>query len=254
MTKDQSKRFTGKSCVVTGAASGMGRATTLQMAKEGGQILALDVNREGLAATASMAAGAGAKIETHTADLTDADQAVVAIELAVEQSGRLDVLCNVAGVGGTTPLDTISVEQWRRTMAINVDALFYLCQAAMPHLLETGGNIVNVASTAGLRGQAYMLPYVTSKHAVIGLTRTLAIEFGRRGVRVNAVWPGGTETPLLQQFMPPKGIDYELLGRTSLIEERCQPEDIARMICFTASDEARLVNGAIQSVDGGATA
>ena len=254
MTNHRSKRFDGKSCVVTGAASGMGRATALQMAAEGGQVLALDVNGEGLADTASTATKAGTTVETHAADLTDADQAAVAIGLAVEQFGRLDVLCNVAGVGGTTPLDTISVDEWRRVMAINVDALFYLCQAAMPHLLKTGGNVVNVASNAGLRGQAYMLPYVTSKHAVIGLTRTLAIEFGRRGVRVNAVCPGGTETPLLEQFMPPKGIDYELLGRSSLIEERCQPEDIARMICFTASDEARLVNGAIQSVDGGATA
>ena len=147
MTNHRSKRFDGKSCVVTGAASGMGRATALQMAAEGGQVLALDVNGEGLADTVSMATKAGTTVETHAADLTDADQAAVAIGLAVEQFGRLDVLCNVAGVGGTTPLDTISVDEWRRVMAINVDALFYLCQAAMPHLLETGGNVVNVASS-----------------------------------------------------------------------------------------------------------
>jgi NAD(P)-dependent dehydrogenase (short-subunit alcohol dehydrogenase family) len=97
-------------------------------------------------------------------------------------------------------------------------------------------------------------PYVPSKHAFIGLTRTLAIEFARHGVRVNAVCPGGTETRLLRQFKPTKGIDYNLLERTFLIEERCKPEDIARMICFIESDEARLVNGAMQSVGGGATA
>lgn len=247
-------RFENKVCLVTGAASGMGRATALQMAREGGHVFAVDVNDERLEATVAKAQGEGLEMVGQAADLTDPDRAHLAVESAVERFGRLDVLCNVAGVGGTIPLADITIEQWRRTMAINVDALFYLCQAAMPHLLETSGNIVNVASTAGLRGQAYMLPYVASKHAVIGLTRTLAIEFARHGVRVNAVCPGGTETPLLRQFMPPKGIDYELLERTSLIEEKCKPEDIARMICFTASDEARLVNGAIQSVDGGATA
>ena len=113
---------------------------------------------------------------------------------------------------------------------------------------------MNVASNAGLMGQAYMLPYVTSKHAVIGLTRTLALEFGRRDVRINAVCPGDTETPLLRQFIPPEGIDLDLIMRNSLLKERAQPEDIVSMICFVASDEARFVNGAILSVDGGATA
>lgn len=247
-------RFKDKVCLVTGAASGMGRATALQMAREGGHVFGVDVNPERLAETIKEAKNSGGEMEGSVADLTDPDRAHWAVESAVERFGRLDVLCNIAGIGGTTPLADISLSQWRKTMAINVDALFFLCQSSMPHLLKTSGNIVNVASTAGLRGQAYMLPYVASKHAVIGLTRTLAIEFARQGVRVNAVCPGGTETPLLREFMPPKGIDYELLGRTSLVEEKCQPEDIARMICFTASDEARLINGAIQSVDGGATA
>ena len=196
MTNTQSTRFEGKSCVVTGAASGMGRATTLQLASEGAQVLALDVNAEGLAKTAGKASEAGFKLETHVVDVTDADQAAIAIGIALERFGKLDVLCNIAGVGGTQPLESISVDDWRRVMAINVDALFYLCQAAMPHLIETGGNIVNIASNAGLRGQAYMLAYSTSKHAVIGLTRTLALEFAHQGVRVNAICPGGTETPL----------------------------------------------------------
>ena len=248
------QRFENKVCVVTGAASGMGRATAQRMAREGARVLAVDVDAARLEKALARAADGGAPMTGHVADLTDPDAARGAIERAVANEGRLDVLCNVAGIGATIPLEEITLEQWRKTMAVNVDALFFLCQAAMPHLLETRGNIVNVASNAGLRGQAYMLPYVASKHAVIGLTRTLAIEFARKGVRVNAVCPGGTDTPMLMNFIPPEGIDNELIARTSLLEERCKPDDIAAMICFTASDEARFVNGAIQTVDGGASA
>lgn len=246
-------RFEDKVCIVTGAASGMGRATALRMAAEGGRVLAVDVDEGRLSKTANRA-GAGHQLLPHVANLTELEPARGVVSTAIDQFGRIDVLCNVAGVGGTVPLADITPEQWRRTMSINVDALFYLCQAAMPHLLETKGNIVNVASNAGLRGQAYMLAYVTSKHAVIGLTRTLALEFGRQGVRTNAVCPGGTDTPLLRQFIPPKGIDYDLIERTSLVEERGTPEDIAGLICFAASDEGKRMNGSILSIDGGATA
>ena len=249
-----SDRFKGKACVVTGAASGMGRATALQLAEEGGDVLAVDINQAGLLALEADAGELPGNIQTQAADLTDPEAAPEVVARAVNSFGRLDVVANVAGVGGITPLGDLTFEHWRQTMAINVDSIFLMCQAAMPHLLESRGNIVNVASTAGMKGQAYMLAYVASKHAVVGLTKTLAVEFARRGVRINAVCPGSTDTPLLKQFMPPKGVDFDLLMRSGLIEDRCDPEDIARMICFTASHDARFINGALQTVDGGSTA
>ncbi len=121
-------------------------------------------------------------------------------------------------------------------------------------LLARRGNIVNVASTAGLMGQAYMAAYTASKHALVGLTRAMAVEFGRKGIRINAVCPGGTATPFLQQFKIPENAELDLIGRLALRPDYSAPEDIANMICFVASAEAEFVNGSLISVDGGVVA
>lgn len=139
-------------------------------------------------------------------------------------------------------------------MDVNINGPLFLRQAALPHLLESGGNIVNIASTAGLRGQAYMSSYCASKHALIGLTRTMALEFGRQGVRINAICPGSIETPFLSGFRLPENAELDLLMRGAFQREMADATEVANMVCFVASDEARHVNGAIISVDGGEVA
>lgn len=232
----------------------MGRATAAKFGGEGATVYCADLNAEGGAKTAQAITDAGGTAHSEALDVTSGDACRASIATAVETMGGLDVLCNVAGLGGIAALEDETDEGWSQTMAVNVNGPFFLSQAAVPHLLESKGSIVNVASTAGLQGQAYMSSYVASKHAVIGLTKTLALEFGRRGIRVNAVCPGGTKTAFLKGFRIDDKIDMSLIARTSLLEEMADAEDMANSICFLASDEARFANGSVLSVDGGTTA
>ncbi|MEH6582916.1 MAG: SDR family oxidoreductase [Halioglobus sp.] len=247
-------RFEGKRAFVTGAASGMGRATAQQLAAEGAQVYCVDLNDEGVAKTAAIIEGAGGQAHSAGLNVTSGDDCRASIAHAIETMGGLDILCNIAGIGGIAPLADETDEGWQLAMAVNANGPFYLCQAALPHLLESKGVIVNVASTAGIQGQAYMSSYVASKHAVIGLTKTLALEFGRQGLRVNAVCPGGTKTAFLAGFQINDDIDMSLIARTGLLEEMAEASDMASSICFLASADARFANGAILAVDGGSVA
>lgn len=247
-------RFKGKRVFVTGAASGMGRATAIKFGKEEAQVYCADLNETGASETAQIISDAGGAACSARLDVTSGDACRAGIAAAVETMGGLDVLCNVAGLGGITPLANETDEGWCLAMAVNANGPFFLSQAALPHLLASKGRIVNVASTASLQGQAYMSSYVASKHALIGLTKTMALEFGRQGLRVNAVCPGGTKTAFLKGFKIDDSIDLSLISRTSLLEEMAEPEDMANSICFLASDEARFANGSVLSVDGGSVA
>ena len=247
-------RFNNKRVYVTGAASGMGRATAIKFGGEGASVYCVDLNAEGAHQTALKIGEAGGNAYAAAVDITDGSACRESIGAAAEAMGGLDILCNIAGLGGIAPLEDETDEGWLLAMAVNANGPFFLCQAAVPHLLESKGTIINVGSTAGLQGQAYMSSYVASKHAIIGLTKALALEFGRRGLRVNAVCPGGTKTAFLKGFRIDDRIDLGLLGRTSLLEEMAEPEDMAHSICFLASEEARFANGAILSVDGGSVA
>ena len=247
-------RFNNKRVYVTGAASGMGRATAIKFGGEGATVYCVDLNAEGADQTAQSIIEGGGKAYAAAVDITGGNACRDSIGAAVETMGGLDILCNVAGLGGIAPLEDETDEGWLLAMAVNANGPFFLSQAAVPHLLESKGTIINVGSTAGLQGQAYMSSYVASKHAIIGLTKTLALEFGRLGLRVNAVCPGGTKTAFLKGFRIDDKIDLSLIGRTSLLEEMAEPEDMAHSICFLASEEARFANGAILSVDGGSVA
>ncbi len=248
------QRFSGKGVIVTGAASGMGRASALRFGAEGAAVWCADINSEGAAETAASINGAGGTARDSSLDVSEASQCRTLVQSAVEAFGRIDVLCNIAGLGGTCPVAAETEQHWRLVMDVNINGPFFLSQAALPHLLDSRGNIVNISSTAGLIGQAYMAGYCASKHALIGLTKSMALEFGRKGLRVNAICPGGTNTAFLQGYDFPQDSEEDLFQRLSLLEEFAEPEDIANMVCFTASDEARFVNGAVISVDGGAVA
>lgn len=248
------KRFDRKTALITGAASGMGRATALRMGSEGARVFCADIDGDGARATAEAIRAAGGEAGSAAADIGDPARCRALVAETVGAFGALDILCNIAGFGGLKALADETPEGWQRMFAVNVHGPFYLSQAALPQLLARRGNIVNVASTAGLMGQAYMAAYTASKHALVGLTKSMAVEFGRQGLRVNAVCPGGTATPFLATFAVPEGADPELISRLSLRPDYAAPEHIANMICFAASDEAEFVNGALLSVDGGTVA
>lgn len=244
-------RLSNKTALVTGAASGIGRAVAIRLAADGARVVLGDRDAAGLAQTAEMIGDAAI---TTPLDVADEASARAIVDLAVERHGGLDILCNIAGFGGLKAFTEETAEGWQKMFSVNVHGPFYLSQAALPHLLASKGNIVNVASTAGLIGQAYMATYTASKHALVGLTKSMALEFGRKGLRVNAICPGGTTTPFLQAFAIPQNAEMDLIGRVQLLPDYAAPEDIANMICFTASDEAKFVNGALLSVDGGTVA
>ena len=248
------QRFRDKVVLVTGAASGMGRATALRFAAEGAQVFALDVDAQGLAETESVAKESGGSLQTAVVDVTSRDACFGAVASAVDAFGRLDVVANVAGIVRFSNSTETSEAEWNLVLAVNVSGPFYLCQAAIPHLLETSGNIVNVASNAGLFGQAYTAAYVASKHALIGMTKSLAMEFMRKPLRVNIVAPGGTDTAMNQGIEFPEGADLKLVKRYTGMRGFGAPEDVASVIAYVASEEARMVHGAVFSVDNGITA
>jgi meso-butanediol dehydrogenase/(S,S)-butanediol dehydrogenase/diacetyl reductase len=245
------RRLEDRRALVTGAASGIGRATALRLAEEGARVFAADVNARGLEETADAILEAGGEAAAALCDVSDPGACARLVRDAVTALGRLDVLCNVAGVATYAHATDISVEQWQRIIAVNLSGTFFTCQAALPHLLETRGNIVNMASSAGLTGVAYASAYCASKGGVVMLTRSLAVEFARRGVRVNCVCPGGVDTPLARSFAMPEGADPALFARMQLVPRLARPEEIAAAVAYLASDEARYVTGEALSIDGG---
>lgn len=229
-------RFAGKKVLVTGAASGIGAATAALFAKEGADVVAFDITAsEGVIKL----------------DVTDTP----AVQAAIAEHGPFDVVANVAGVAKLAHLADTTLEEWNRQIAINLTAPFVVAQAAMPGLVERKGNMVIVASCAGVKPQAYAAAYSSSKAGVIGLTKVLALEFARRNVRVNCVAPGQVDTPLVTGIANdfPENANARLIQRNMNILPPGQstPEDIADAIAYLASDAARTVTGITLSVDGG---
>ena len=246
------QRFTGKAAVITGAGSGIGRAVTLRLASEGAQVLATDISQQRLDETAALAEAAGSKVLTRAGDVSQRSDCFAVVDEAIATLGRLDILGNVAGIGRAEHFTEITEQSYRQMMGVNADGYFFMAQAAIPHLLETDGNVINIASNAGLMGQAYTVHYCMSKGAVVQFTKSLAMEYAKTRLRVNAIAPGGTATNLTGGFsFPPEGIDFKLVMRYTGQRPMAQPEDIANLFAFVASDEAANIHGAILSSDGG---
>lgn len=248
------RRYEGKVVVVTGAAGGIGRATALRMAAEGATVWCADLAAAGVAATAEEIRSNGGAAREATVDVTDPAAAAALVARVVEQDGGIDVLANIAGIGGMAHTTDETPENFARLLAVNSAGPFHMIQPALPTLLERGGNVVNLASTAGVIGQAYCASYCASKHALVGMTKALALEFGRKGIRFNAVCPGGVNTGLLGSFLPPEGHSPSLIGRAFLDANLQEPESVAALVCYVGSPEAHYVNGAVMVVDGGTTA
>jgi meso-butanediol dehydrogenase / (S,S)-butanediol dehydrogenase / diacetyl reductase len=247
-------RFEGRAVLLTGAASGIGRATAIRLASEGARIFACDVDKQKLDETVAAITAAGGAAAAHPLDVSDPVACREAVAAAVARFHQLDVLCNIAGVMCWGHVPEISEAEWNRVVAVNLSGVFFLCQAAIPHLLESRGVIVNMASAAGIKGQAYTLPYSVTKAGVISLTKCLALEYGKRGLRAVAVAPGGVKTPLTAQTRFPAGADMTLIHKMMSLAPLAEPEEIAAAVAYLASDEARFVNGAVLSIDGAQTA
>jgi 2-keto-3-deoxy-L-fuconate dehydrogenase len=244
-----SGRLSGKHALITAAGAGIGRATALAFAQAGAHVLATDIDR---AALASLAA-AHPSIEVEALDVTDADS----IPALISRIDRLDVLFNCAGyVHAGSILDT-QASDWRRSFAINVDSMFHLCKAVLPGMLEHGGgSIINMASVASsIKGVPNRFTYGATKAAVIGLTRSIAADFVKQGIRCNAICPGTVKTPSLAQRVHALGGDPEAAWRGFAERQPMgrlgRPEEIAALALYLASDESAFTTGTTHIVDGG---
>jgi NAD(P)-dependent dehydrogenase (short-subunit alcohol dehydrogenase family) len=250
-------RFRDRIAFVTGAGSGIGRATAGLFAAEGAKVFAVDVDRDCLAEAIAEIRKAGGTADGTHCDVANADAVESAIARCVETFGGLNILLNVAGIGGFSRFEEIDEATWQRTHNVNLTGPFHTIKAALPHLLKPPvGNVVNVASTAGMRGTAYAAAYGASKAGLLNLTKTLALEFATRELRFNCICPGGVRTPLIaKMFVRRDDLEQHLINYSmSPKQDLADPQDVARVIAFLASDDARTVNGVGLLADGGALA
>jgi NAD(P)-dependent dehydrogenase (short-subunit alcohol dehydrogenase family) len=242
----------GRTAIVTGGASGIGAATARLMASRGAAVLVVDIDRNGAEQLCREITATGGSAHAFAADLTDAMRTDDAVAAAFDAFGRLDILVNNAGTGGRGPSHELSDAEWRRVLALNLDSVFYMARAAVrPMLAQGSGAIVNIASIFGHVGIGGRAAYSASKAGVVNLTRALALEYGRSGIRVNAVCTGVIRTPLIAHndlAQLTALADLHPIGRLG------EAEEVAEAVAFLAGDAASFITGASLMVDGGYTA
>ncbi|MGI9295337.1 MAG: SDR family NAD(P)-dependent oxidoreductase, partial [Pseudomonadales bacterium] len=242
--------FDDKVVLVTGAASGIGRATALRIAGEGGKILAVDVQEAALQETVQLIQTAGGAAVVKLCNVTSETEVSDCMQSCIDAYGSLDVLCNIAGILRFDHFHELDYAAWRQVIDVNLNGVFLMCRAAIPHLLERKGNIVNAASTAAMAGLPWGSVYSASKGAVLALTRTLAIEYAKQGLRANCVSPGDITTPMTKAPKLPKDADWKMMARCSAINGPMGPEVIAGVVAMLASDDGVHINGENIRVDG----
>jgi NAD(P)-dependent dehydrogenase (short-subunit alcohol dehydrogenase family) len=246
-------RVREKVALITGAGSGIGRATALLFAVEGAKVAALDLNREGAAETARLVEERGGEAIALTADVSREEEVVAAVEATVARFGRLDVLVASAGIDLFVRATDTNLEDWERVQSIDLRGVYLCCKHVIPHMERAGGGaIVTLSSVNGLIGVPVHAAYAAAKGGVIALTRQLAVDYGPANVRVNCICPTTTDTPMVRAFT--NDAILETLGRMHPLRRIAQAEDVAYAALYLASDEARCVTGVILPVDCGWTA
>ena len=237
----------GKVALITGASAGLGAATAKLFAERGATVFGIARDGDRMAEVfADVPGGKYASV-----DISDPAACSRAVAACVAEFGRLDILANIAGFHQMRHTATMTDAEWDRDLAVNLNGPFYLCRAALPHLLAAGGNIVNVSSIAGVEGEVYSAGYCAAKHGLVGLTRALAIEFTKEKLRVNAVCPGGMPTAQSTEFQAPDNADWNLILRIASPRGFMETVDVAKAIAFLASDDAAAIHGAVYRVDNG---
>jgi len=247
-------RIANKVCVVTGAGSGIGRATAIRLAAEGGRVLCADINAESANATAIEITSDGGSAMSRQVDVGDPRAVDAMIANAVESYGQLDVLVNNAGVNLPGVLHEVSDDVIDRTLAVNVKGQIYGCRAAIPHMLDRGGSIINISSVNGIVSEPFLAVYSASKGASVMLTKGVALDYAKRGIRCNVVCPGWVDTPINYAHAEMLGglqKVYDTIDSFQPIGRPGEPSEIANVVLFLASDESSLMTGSVVVADGG---
>ena len=232
----------------------MGHATARLLAEEGAPVACFDIAAEAAEKTAAEIGEHGGVARAYKVDVSDPASVKDAVNSAWRDLGHPRVVVNSAGIGKFAHTHELPFEEWQRILSVNLTGTFLVCQAALPHLVDGGGSIVNIASNAGIKSQPYSIAYCASKAGVVHLTRCLADEYIKQGVRANCVAPGGMDTPLQQAFMEfPEGVDWKAMRKVMSPLGNSTPEEIAKVVAFVASDDCRYMTGSIVSIDGGIT-
>lgn len=244
--------FTGRSVIVTGAGSGMGEATARRFADHGASVVVADLDEDAASETVETIENDGGTAVAHVADVSDTDDVEAMVERSVDEFGGLDVLHNNAGIPQeSTPVEEVTEETWDAIQDVNLKSAFLGTKAAVPHLRESdAGVILNTASTAAIRPRTGLSAYVASKAGMVGLTKQLAHELAEDDIRVNAICPVATDTPMLQDFAA-GDLSVEGMQDTIPLGRLCEPEDVASAATFLASDDADMITGTALEVDGG---
>lgn len=248
-------RFNKRNVIVTGAGSGIGQATALRLLAEGATVLAIDLNEQGLLQTQAQAGSVGSgTLELAVLSVTDEGAIKERFAAFAKDHGAVHALVNLAGILASKHTTELSFADFMKVLEVNLGGTFLCCKEALPYLLESRGNIVNAASTSAFFGHAYMAAYSASKGGIAALTQALSREYLNRGVRVNAIAPGGIATPMVaaqaQSF--PEGADFKLYMHLSRPDRQLgKPEEVAAVIALLASDDGSFINGEVVRIDGG---
>lgn len=251
------KRLENKCAIVTGGASGIGKATALLLAQEGAAVVIADINQQQGKQTEEEINSAGGRALFVPCNVSKAEDCERVVQTAVENFGSLNILFNNAGIIRRASVTNISEEDWDLVMAINVKSIFLMCKYAVPHLARQGGSIINTGSGWGIKGGRNAISYCASKGAVVNMTRALAIDHGAQNIRVNCICPGDTDTPMLRNEAQQLGQAEDTFlaeAKERPLNRYAQPLEIAQAVLYLVSAAASYVTGAVLAVDGGGTA